>query len=83
MSFTRFVALPKGMTAKTLAPCLLSLSQEVSKIHESKITGFRIDTAERKLVVTFDGEDPYPKDDRNYGMKDAKRGRKKNDKADD
>lgn len=78
MSFTRFVALPKGLTAKTLSPCLLSLSQEVAKIHESKITGFRIDTAERKLVVTFDGDDPHPKEDKNYGIKESKKGRRGN-----
>jgi len=64
--FERFVSIPDPIpptkvTAMNLATSFRSLANELEKLGETAVKGVRIDTAERKIVVKLDGDDPKPK----------------------
>lgn len=64
--FERFVSIPNPLppgkvTAINLAISLRSLANELEKLGQTAVKGVRIDTAERKIVVKLDGEDPRSK----------------------
>lgn len=64
--YERFVAIPSGtapVTASILAASFRSLANELEKLGQTAVKGVRIDTAERKIVVKLDGDDPRPKEE--------------------
>lgn len=60
-TFSRFVMLPKGgmgIRATNLSACLKSLAMELDRLGQTKVKGIRIESKERKLIVTLEGKDP-------------------------
>ena len=71
-TFSRFVVLPKGNTgirATNLSACLKSLAVELERLGQTKVRGIRIESKERKLIVTLEGKDPVER------VQPVKRGR--------
>ena len=71
-TFSRLVLLPKGCTgirATNLSACLKSLAVELDRLGQTKVKGIRIESKERKLIVTLEGKDPVER------VRPVKRGR--------
>jgi len=71
-TFSRFVVLPKGnigMRATNLSACLKSLAAELDRLGQTKVKGIRIESKERKLIVTLEAKDPVER------VQPVKRGR--------